>query len=247
MKLLDLGLARSEAEGEAISFNGVVGTIDYIAPEQLDKKSAGNVDALADVYSLGCTLYYIVTGKPPYPGGDRADKARRHLDPNPIRKQEIQDNSKHSSTGFCDVIYGMLLKEPADRYQSMEEVIDALANWMPQNPQQTIANWVSLSPETNSHDEWKISEEDLLQWRMTMLSWSSRGEILRCTSQLYPVAIGRLVLVSLVVGLSAGVLAAVAESLLWEGPSFGSILIGLVGSVLAAGGQVLWRVVKSTS
>ena len=40
VKLLDLGLARSEAEGEASSFNGVVGTIDYIAPEQLDRKSA---------------------------------------------------------------------------------------------------------------------------------------------------------------------------------------------------------------
>ena len=247
VKLLDLGLARSEAEGEAISFNGVVGTIDYIAPEQLDKKSAGNVDALADVYSLGCTLYYIVTGKPPYPGGDRADKARRHLDPNPIRKQEIQDNSKHSSTGFCDVIYGMLLKEPADRYQSMEEVIDALANWMPQNPQQTVANWVSLSPETNSHDEWKISEEDLLSVENDNVILEQPGRDSERHQSATPIAIGRLVVVSFVSGLSIGVLAAVTESLFWEGPSFGSILFGLVGSVFATGGQFLWRVVKSSS
>ena len=247
VKLLDLGLARSEAEGEAISFNGVVGTIDYIAPEQLDKKSAGNVDALADVYSLGCTLYYIVTGKPPYPGGDRAAKARRHLDPNPIKKQEIQENSKHSSTGFCDVIYGMLLKEPADRYQSMEEVIDALANWMPQNPQQTVANWVSLSPETNSHDEWKISEEDLLPLENDNVILEQPGRDSERHQSATPLAIGRLVVVSMVSGLSIGVLAAVAEYLFWEGPSFGSILFGLIGSVLATGGQVLWRVVKSSS
>jgi serine/threonine protein kinase len=248
VKLLDLGLARSEVEGEAISFNGVVGTIDYIAPEQLNKKKAAYVDALADIYSLGCTLYYAVTGKPPYPGGDRADKARRHLDHNPIKKQEIQDNSKHSSTGFCDVIYGMLLKEPSDRYQSMEEVIDALGNWMPQDPQKTVANWVSLSPEeTNSHDDWKISGEDLLSVDTNNTILDQPGRDSEIHESVVPVAIGQVVLVSLVVGLSAGLLAAVAQSLLWEGPTLGSILTGLVGSVLATGGQVLWRVVKSTT
>jgi serine/threonine protein kinase len=225
-----------------------VGTIDYIAPEQLNKMNAAYVDALADIYSLGCTLYYAVTGKPPYPGGNRADKARRHLDHNSIKKQEIQDNSNHSSTGFCDVIYGMLLKEPSDRYQSMEEVIDALGNWMPQDPQKTVANWVSLSPEeTNSHDDWKISGEDLLSVDTNNTILEQPGRDSEIHESVVPVAIGQLVLVSLVVGLSAGVLAALAQSLLWEGPTFGSILIGLVGSVLAAGGQVLWRVVKSTT
>ena len=62
-----------------------------------------------------------------------------------------------------------------------------------------------------------------------------------------PIAIGRLVVVSLVSGLSIGALAAVTEYLFWEGPSFGSILFGLVGLVFATGGQVLWRVVKSSS
>jgi hypothetical protein len=141
----------------------------------------------------------------------------------------------------------MLLKEPADRYQSMEEVIDALANWMPQNPQQTVANWVSLSPETNSHDEWKISEEDLLPLENDNVILEQPGRDSERHQSATPLAIGRLVVVSMVSGLSIGVLAAVAEYLFWEGPSFGSILFGLIGSVLATGGQVLWRVVKSSS
>ena len=129
----------------------------------------------------------------------------------------------------------------------MEEVIDALGNWMPQDPQKTVANWVSLSPETNSHDEWKISEEDLLSVDSNNPILEQPGRDSEINESVVPLAIGQLVLVSLVVGLSAGVLAALAQSLLWEGPTLGSILIGLVGSVLATGGQVLWRVVKSTT
>ena len=129
----------------------------------------------------------------------------------------------------------------------MEEVIDALGNWMPQDPQKTVASWVSLSPETNSHDEWKISEEDLLSVGSNNTILEQPGRESEIYESAVPLAIGRLVLVSLVVGLSAGVLAVVVESLLWESPTYGSILIGLVGSVLAAGGQVLWRVVKSTT
>jgi hypothetical protein len=119
---------------------------------------------------------------------------------------------------------------------------------MPQDPQKTVANWVSLSPEeTNSHDDWKISGEDLLSVDTNNTILDQPGRDSETHESVVPVAIGQLVLVSLVVGLSAGVLAALAQSLLWEGPTFGSILIGLVGSVLAAGGQVLWRVVKSTT
>ena len=128
----------------------------------------------------------------------------------------------------------------------MEEVIDALANWMPQEPQQTVANWVSLSPETSSHDEWRISEEDLpsVGSDNVTLEQPRRGSEMHELAA--SVAVGRLVVVSLVVGLSIGVLAVVMQYLFWDGPTYSPILFGLVGSVLTAGGQVLWRVVKST-
>jgi serine/threonine protein kinase len=245
VKLLDLGLARSEADGEASSFSGVVGTIDYISPEQLNKESAGSVGASADIYSLGCTLYYLITGEPPYPGGNRGDKARRHLDSNSISKDEIQKNAKRSSPGFCDVLYGMLLKEPGDRYQSMDEVIDSLSNWLPQNPQQTIMNWMGSSPEAYSHDEWVLSGEDLLKNSNDDVFLEQPGRGLEQEQSKIPTHVLQLMVRSLVVGVGVGLLGAVAEFSLGDGVSYRSVLLGLVGLVLAGGTQSLLRVMKS--
>lgn len=247
VKLLDLGLARSEADGEASSFNGVVGTIDYIAPEQLTKKSAETVTSTADVYSLGCTLYYTVTGKAPYPGGDRGSKARRHLDSKPISKNEIQENAKNSSAGFCDVIYGMLLKEPDDRYQSMGEVIDSLGNWLPQNPQQTIMNWMSSSPETNPHDEWVLSEGDLLEGSNERVAVEQPSRGLEHYQSNMQAEVLQLVIRTLVVGVGVSVFAAAMEVSFGEGVSYRSVVLGLVGAVVVGGIQVIRRVLRSSS
>lgn len=126
VKLLDLGLAGSMLADEAMQLNRIVGTMDYIAPEQV--QDPDNVGPSADIYSLGCTLYFTVTGQVPYPGGSREDKPKRHLYEKPPR---VQEHAPHVSKAFCSVIDGMLLKEPSDRYQSMAEVIDALAPWRP--------------------------------------------------------------------------------------------------------------------
>ena len=127
VKLLDLGLAGSVIADEAMQLNRVVGTMDYIAPEQL--LDPDNVGPSADIYSLGCTLYFTVTGQPLYPGGSRQEKAKRHLHEKP---PNVMEQAPHVSKAFCRVIEGMLLKEPADRYQSMAEIIDELASWKPE-------------------------------------------------------------------------------------------------------------------
>jgi tRNA A-37 threonylcarbamoyl transferase component Bud32 len=126
VKLLDLGLAGSVIADEAMQLNRVVGTMDYIAPEQL--LDPDNVGPSADIYSLGCTLYFTVTGQPLYPGGSRQEKAKRHLHEKP---PNVMAQAPHVSKAFCRVIEGMLLKEPAERYQSMAEIIDELASWRP--------------------------------------------------------------------------------------------------------------------
>src|SRR5262245_56947223 len=77
-----MGLARLEADpaGEQSStmtqWGAVVGTPDYIAPEQ--GVDAHRVDIRADLYSLGCTLYYLLAGRPPFPGGSFVEKLLKH-------------------------------------------------------------------------------------------------------------------------------------------------------------------------
>jgi serine/threonine-protein kinase len=69
-KLVDLGLARKEsadASAELTVAGTTLGTFDYISPEQA--KDPRSVDVRSDIYSLGCTLYHMLTGEPPYPEG----------------------------------------------------------------------------------------------------------------------------------------------------------------------------------
>jgi serine/threonine-protein kinase len=128
VKILDMGLARiAGAEAalggpERLTATGqVMGTCDYMAPEQsLDTHQA---DARADIYSLGCTLYRLLTGKPPYQGEAFAKLFLMHLEaPIPSlceARPEVPET--------LDAIYQrMLAKKPEERYQSMGEVVTEL-------------------------------------------------------------------------------------------------------------------------
>ncbi len=77
-KIIDLGLAlHSEFEDERVTREGTtVGTVDYMAPEQARDSRATSIQS--DMYSLGCTFYYLLAGIPPYPGGDITEKLTRH-------------------------------------------------------------------------------------------------------------------------------------------------------------------------
>ena len=80
LKLVDMGLARSESLdlSEDMTASGVtLGTFDYISPEQA--KDPRDADLRSDIYSLGCTLYFMLTGSPPYPGGTMLQKLLRYF------------------------------------------------------------------------------------------------------------------------------------------------------------------------
>ncbi|MCI0682967.1 MAG: SUMF1/EgtB/PvdO family nonheme iron enzyme [Gemmataceae bacterium] len=124
VKILDLGLARiheSNNQRRLTQVGEVMGTADYIAPEQAT--DASQVDIRADIYSLGCTLYHLIAGQPVFVGGSMVDKLRRHQqdEPRPLGKIRALPD------GLDAVLMRMLAKLPVDRFQSPRDVADALA------------------------------------------------------------------------------------------------------------------------
>jgi phosphate ABC transporter phosphate-binding protein len=130
IKLLDLGLARFFDTGkngnvtQQFDAKGVLGTTDFIAPEQaIDSSTA---DIRADIYSLGCTFYFMLLRKLTVGNGSMIQKLLFHQsrDPEPIRslRPEVPE-------GLAAVVEKMFKKNPADRYQTPAELIEALKPW----------------------------------------------------------------------------------------------------------------------
>jgi serine/threonine protein kinase len=124
-KLSDLGLAGCLSDGDDDPRAGkIVGTADYLSPEQI--RNPYEVRKVSDIYSLGCTLYYAVTGKVPFPGGTAASKARRHLDETPMHPRRF---NLEIGEEFVDIVADMMEKDPAVRIQSAAEVVARLEPW----------------------------------------------------------------------------------------------------------------------
>ncbi len=118
-----------------------MGTADYLSPEHI--LSPREMTPASDVYSLGCTLYYAVTGKVPFPGGTSRDKARRHCEVTPINPRRF---NLDLSDEFIDVIAAMMEKETAKRIQTCAEVVHRLAPWARESvPTDDVPNRESLA------------------------------------------------------------------------------------------------------
>ena len=128
-KVLDLGLALMSGEkgGDAAVVGGqgvIVGTMDYISPEQtLD---AVSVDARSDLYSLGCTLYFALTGQTPFPGGSSRDKVMRHRNDKPTSVAAL---NPALPAGFVDLVERLMDKNPERRPASAAEAEAELRAW----------------------------------------------------------------------------------------------------------------------
>lgn len=126
-KLSDLGLAGPlDADPKSDPrFGRIVGTADYVSPDHI--RFPGNPAPAWDIYSLGCTLYYAVTAKVPFPGGSTADKARAHCEVRPLDPKLLNPTL---SAEFIEVIADMMAKDPRDRIASAAEVKVRLWPWM---------------------------------------------------------------------------------------------------------------------
>ncbi len=130
VKLLDLGLARffdTEEENPLTVAHDekVLGTADYLAPEQAI--DSHKVDIRADIYSLGCTMYFTLTGHPPFTEGSLAQRLLWHQtkEPPPISKDRPD-----MPESLDAIIRKMMAKRPEDRYQTAAEVAIALRDWL---------------------------------------------------------------------------------------------------------------------
>ena len=121
VKLVDMGLARlSQVESTAhdLTASGVtLGTFDYISPEQAaDPRDA---DVRSDIYSLGCTLFFILTASPPFPNGTVLQKLLSHSGETPPDVREYRDDVDDS---LAQILAKMLAKQPDERYQHPSEL-----------------------------------------------------------------------------------------------------------------------------
>lgn len=124
-KLVDLGLARqlmSEESQDLTVAGTTLGTFDYIAPEQAI--DARNVDVRTDIYSLGCTLYHMLTGEPPYPKGTMFQKVMNHHSPVP---PNAAAKNPQVTAQLAHVIQKMMASNPDERYASPDALIADLA------------------------------------------------------------------------------------------------------------------------
>jgi serine/threonine protein kinase len=129
IKVLDWGLAglrypKGQSNPELIESiaKGIVGTADYLSPEQA--RNHHTVDIRGDIYSLGCSLYFLLTGQPPFPKGSLMQKILQHQQDEP---EPISSFREDVPTEVSDHLKRMMAKNPDERFQIPAAVAAALA------------------------------------------------------------------------------------------------------------------------
>jgi serine/threonine protein kinase len=126
IKVADFGLARlheSARPTRTLTKDGsLLGTPDFLAPEQATSPHLAGIHA--DIYSLGCTFYYLLCGHVPFPRGSYLDKIVQHCEAEP---DPIERHRSGVPLAVCQILRKMMAKKPEDRYRTPAEVVEALA------------------------------------------------------------------------------------------------------------------------
>jgi serine/threonine protein kinase len=175
-KLSDLGLAYFLNDTSDPRVGKVVGTADYLSPEQIN--TPHNITHVSDIYSLGCTLYYSVTGKVPFPGGTPKSKAHRHSHETPWHPRRFNEEV---SDDFVDLIGDMMEKNPRERIQSAAEVAERLAPWASDNSpllNEDLGDrprWIPAPVPTGDAQETDPNLDEVAEMAMNEISDESRS------------------------------------------------------------------------
>ena len=153
VKITDFGLAKfvtakTEEPDSSLTLAGeVFGTPDYIAPEQI--RDSGAADSRSDIYGLGCTMYFMLTGRPPFIEPSVGEKLAGHLERQAAPLVQLAQGLNPS---LIDVVEKMMQKEPDMRFQSYDEIVKALsASWNQQGEASVFAT-ANLSDDKSSTD-----------------------------------------------------------------------------------------------
>ena len=143
VKILDLGVSRwlgppssapASSDSDKSRPGDIVGSVDYMAPEQVTQSQA--VDHRADIYSLGCTFFFLLTGRPPFGHGTLSERIAQHQSgqtPDPRRfRPDTPDE-------LADICLRMMAKDPQERFQSAAEVAEQLSLWLGSRASQPAA------------------------------------------------------------------------------------------------------------
>ncbi len=117
VKIMDFGISKSvEGDNDGAQTSARIGTIYYMSPEQIKGK---NVNRVSDIYSIGCTIYDMLTGKPPFDSKNEYDVMQGHLKENPI---SLSNYLPSIPIGLDEIVAKLLMKKQSERYQSCEDV-----------------------------------------------------------------------------------------------------------------------------
>jgi serine/threonine protein kinase len=130
VKILDFGLALAGSDEADASLTQahderVLGTADYLAPEQA--RDSHVADRRSDIYALGCTLHYLLTGRAPFAKGSIAERIQAHMKRPP---PNLLDERADVPPAIAELYFRMLEKHPDARPQTAQEIADALAAWL---------------------------------------------------------------------------------------------------------------------
>jgi serine/threonine-protein kinase len=149
-KLVDMGLARRferEADHGLTQSGMTLGTFDYISPEQA--RDPRDVDVRSDLYSLGCTLFHMLTGRPPFPGGTVLQKLLQHQEEPP---PDVRTLNQLVPAELARIISKLLAKDRDRRYQSPEQLVRDLL---------TLAGQVGLALSQANQHSWIVAGHPL--------------------------------------------------------------------------------------